>query len=333
MRARRWAVLVALAVVIAACSAHRSTQGGGGTLVLGVHTDPFGDLVNGLHITVWQDGAIVHDATEPIPLASQGNSTVAAEGLTVEVPITGAIGARVEATIEALPTAGGAPIVSRKIATRLVPDPKKLLRIPIESRCLVLPGWVSAAQCDAPLTCVAGACASIEVGADQLEEYQTDWVHNPPDLCRPANHGPPEVIIGTGQTDYQTLADDQMLQMELGPQGGHHIWIASRMRNLRQSGSTTSLTSSIVDDPAPVVPTSYVFTYDRDEGGYCKLSGLRYQLDAGDDFGSTYKRFLGKRLAVTVEVVDSTGARASSTKTVRIADKLLCPDGTDSCNL
>ena len=70
-----------------------------------------------------------------------------------------------------------------------------------------------------------------------------------------------------------------------------------------------------------------------DEGSYCKLWGLRYQLDSGAaDLGVEYKRFLGKRLEVTVEVIDSTGARAASTKTIQIGDKLLCPDGTTACN-
>ena len=173
------------------------------------------------------------------------------------------------------------------------------------------------------------------MSADQLEDYAPDWAAAPPDICRPAKHGPPEVVVGTGQTDYAGLADGQVLQLEKGPQGGHHIWIALRMRNLRQSGSTTTITSRIEGDPAaaPVPPASYVFTFDRDEGSYCKLWGLRYQVDVGaSDLRAEYKRFLGKKLAVTVEVADSTGAKGSGTKIVQLADKLLCPDGTDKCN-
>ena len=97
--------------------------------------------------------------------------------------------------------------------------------------------------------------------------------------------------------------------------------------------ATTTITSIIEGDPEPVPPISFVFTFDRDEGAYCKVWGLRYQVDAGaGDLRSAYKRFLGKRPSVTVEVADSTGAKASSTRVVQIADKLLCPDGTDACN-
>ena len=50
--------------------------------------------------------------------------------------------------------------------------------------------------------------------------------------------------------------------------------------------------------------TGIVFTFDKDEGGYCKLYGLRHQLDNG---GIDYKQFLGKPLDLTVEVRDTTG--------------------------
>ncbi len=32
----------------------------------------------------------------------------------------------------------------------------------------------------------------------------------------------------------------QQMKLEQGPQGGHHVWMAIRMKNLRQSGSTTT---------------------------------------------------------------------------------------------
>jgi hypothetical protein len=170
---------------------------------------------------------------------------------------------------------------------------------------------------------------------DRLTDYAADWATAPPaDACRPANPGPPEVVLGTGQTDYAPLADGQSVQLELGPQGGHHFWLAVRMKNLRQSGSTTALTSVLDGDPVPGPPMSVVFDYNVDEGSYCKIWGLRYQVDLGAvNLGTAYKRFLGKRASVTVDVTDTTGAHASSTRSVQIAETLLCPDGTTtSCD-
>ena len=215
-----------------------------------------------------------------------------------------------------------------------MPDAKTLLRIQLDSRCMTLQGGGPIAPvCNAPETCLSGACRSSDVFFDELEDYEPTWPTSPPDFCRPAKRGPPEVIMGHGQTDYSTLNDGQMLQLEKGPQGGHHIWVALRMRNLRQSGSTTMITSVLEGDPGPVPPMAYVFTFDRDEGNFCKLYGLRYQVDSGVvDLTQGYKRFLGKRLIVTVKVTDTTGASAESTRTVQLSETLRCADGTDQCN-
>ncbi|MDB4933102.1 MAG: hypothetical protein JWP87_74 [Labilithrix sp.] len=310
-------------------------------LVVGVQADDFGGLVESVHIVATVDGKVAHDETVAI---GASNPTA----LPKEIVLQGTAGAKAEVVVEALTSQaatrgpGGAttPVVVRRAAAPLIPDAKKLLRIQLETRCVTFsaPGSTApvAPACAAPQTCSAGRCIAEDVPFDQLEDYEPTWPSSPPDFCRPAQHGPPELILGTGQTDFAPLADGQTLQLERGPQGGHHIWIAARMKNLRQSGSRTTLTAKLVDDPsATIAPAAYVFTFDRDEGNYCKLWGLRFQLDSGAaDLATTYKQFLGKKLEVTVEVIDSTNAKATSTKTIQLADKLLCPDGTTtSCNL
>jgi hypothetical protein len=106
------------------------------------------------------------------------------------------------------------------------------------------------------------------------------------------------------------------------------------MKNPRQSGSRTKVTAKVLDEGAsPNAPAAFVFTFERDEGSYCKLWGLCFQLDSGRTDLTVYdKRFLGKAIQVTAEVIDSTNAKASSTKAVRIAYKLCCPDGATNCN-
>lgn len=314
------AAVVSILVVASACSP--SHEDGSGALIVGVQADDLAGLARLVHVVVKNEGQVVRD--EVLPTAG---------GLPKEFPITGNAGARIDVSAEALgDSVGGAPIVSRAASAQLVAGGKKLLRVQLESRCLVTSagGIVS---CVAPTTCASGLCAPPEVSPEALEDYEPGWAAAPPDICRPARHGDPQVMIGTGQTSYANLADGQVLQLEKGPQGGHHIWIAARMKNLRQSGSTTAISSRIVDDPGPVPPVAFVFTYERDEGSYCAIWGLRYQVDAtAADLSQAYRRFLGKKLEVTVEVRDSTGASARDTRTVQIADKLLCPDGTDACN-
>jgi len=335
-----------LPAVLAAC------PGGGGddpgaqqaSLVVGVQAEDFGGLVQAVHIVASVDGKVADDET--ITIGGAPGAPGASGTLPKEILLQGAAGARAEVVVEALTSQAGTrgatpttPVVVRRAAAHLVPDAKKLLRMQLETRCVTFtaPGstLAPAPTCDAPQTCAFGRCVTEEVSFDQLEDYETGWATSPPDICRPANHGPPEVIIGTGQTDFAPLADGQTLMLEQGPQGGHHLWIAVRMRNLRQSGSPTTLTAKLVDDPtSPIAPAAYVFTFDRDEGNYCKLFGLRFQLDSGaTNLAADYKRFLGKKVAVTVEVTDTTKATASATKTILIADKLLCSDGTTTtCN-
>ncbi len=323
---RRVLSLLAVPALLTACPGASDDGAAEGSLVVGVQTaQDVGTLVGVVNVFTTVDGA-------------SGLQSIRASELPKEIELRGRPGSRAEVRVEAMATGASVtdpPIIIRRANAALVPDAKKLLRINLDSRCLTLPATrgPQAPVCNAPETCLSGRCTTSDVSFDQLEDYEPAWASAPPDMCRPANHGPPEVIIGTGQTDYATLAEGQVLQLEKGPQGGHHVWIATRMKNLRQSGSTTTITSAIEGDPTPVPPMAYVFTFDRDEGAYCKLYGLRYQVDSGAvDLGTTYKRFLGKRLRITVEVADSTGAKASSTRTVQIADKLLCPDGTDSCN-
>lgn len=334
---------LALPVLVAACPGSRGDDPGAqqASLVIGVQSEDFGGLVQAVHIVATVDGKVADDETLTIAAGPGG-------ALPKEIVLQGAPGARAEVVVEALTSqaatrgAGATPttpVVVRRAAAHLVPDVKKLLRVQLETRCVTFsaPGSTlpQAPTCDAPQTCVLGRCVSEEISFDQLEDYEPTWASSPPDICRPANHGAPEVILGTGQTDFTPLADGQTLTLEQGPQGGHHIWMAVRMRNLRQSGSPTTLTAKLVDDPmSPIAPAAYVFTFDRDEGNYCKLFGLRFQLDSGaTDLGADYKRFLGKKLEVTVSVTDTTKAQAASTKTISIADKLLCSDGTTTtCN-
>jgi hypothetical protein len=347
-RALALSAIGALPALLTACPGSSGGDPGApqASLVVGVQSEDFGGLVQAVHIVVSVDGKVTDDETITVGSPGGPSSGGGAPTLPKEIVLEGVPGARAEVVVEALTsqaatrgTTPTTPVVVRRAAAQLVPGAKKLLRVQLETRCATFsaPGSMlpQGPTCDAPQTCALGRCVSEELSFDQLEDYEATWATSPPDICRPANHGPPEVILGVGQTDFAPLADGQTLMLEQGPQGGHHIWLAVRMRNLRQSGSPTTLTAKLVDDPAsPIAPAAYVFTFDRDEGSYCKLYGLRFQVDSGAaDLGADYKRFLGKKLEVTASITDSTKATAAATKVIQIADKLLCSDGTTTtCN-
>jgi hypothetical protein len=240
--------------------------------------------------------------------------------------------ARVEVEVDAIGDPAAPALLQRRAATQFVPGRVALLRIPLESRCIVyppmprglskVPGPLSGPTCTAPATCIMGTCQLPDVPADRLEAYTQNWPSNAPDRCKPRGAGRPDLQVGTGQSYYLPLAKDQVLQAEAGPQGGHHIWIATRMKNLKQAGTTTKIVGVQPETGLTIPPTTLAFTYAPDEGGYCKLYGIRYQLD---NEGVDYKPFLGKPLDITVTATDATGVTASATARVQVASVLRNP--------
>lgn len=319
-------IVLAFAIACGACKRAPATE-----LVVGVQSDPMGGVVSALHVVIRVAGSVVDDETIKPPRGSKVGFPQPWEK-TVTAPASG--DAQVEVEIEAMgdPTPGAAPLFRRLASTHFVPDRTELLRIPLESRCIVypptprgdskVPGPLSGPACTPPATCIMGICQSREVPAARLEPYVKNWPTTAPDRCKPASGGKPDLQVGTGQSYYLPLQKDQVLKAEAGPQGGHHIWIATRMKNLKQAGTTTRISGVQPGTGATIPPTTIAFTYAPDEGGYCKLYGIRYQLD---NEGIDYKQFLGKPLDLVVTTTDPSGATASATAHVQIDPTLVNP--------
>lgn len=317
-RASSLAASVALAAIFAGACASKPGGGGSGgsAIVVGVQGDQVAGLIRAVHIETTVNGVTATEDT--LDLATNPGALPKEVRLT---PPAGASTGTIAVTVEGYPTAQPSPstrLFARTARAAFVPGASKLLRIAMENRCVFAqPG---ANPCTGNQTCIGGQCQDDTVPASQLEDYAPDWAQNGPDVCKPAGHGDPIVVVGTGQTDYLPITDGQTLQAERGPQGGHHVWIATRVKNLKQSGSTTTIVGTQPGSGVQIPPTVFVFTFDPDEGGYCKLYGLRYQLDNG---GIDYKPFLGKPLDVTVTVQDATGLKASATAHVNIAPTVI----------
>jgi hypothetical protein len=298
------------------------------SLVVGVTTESVVGGISGLHVVVRVDGAVASDETIPAP--NGGRSAMPPWEKTVSAP-PGDPTAKVDVSVEAMGnTSGPAPLMTRLATTRFVPSSgQPLLRVPLESRCAVypppppgskVPGPLSGPKCAPPSTCIFGSCQSPVVPPQGLETYAPAWPKNAPDRCKPRGAGAPVLYIGTGQSDYLPLASGQTLQAEAGPQGGHHIWIATRMKNIKQALSTTRIEGVQPDTGVKIPPSTFVFTYVPGEGGFCKLYGLRYQLDNG---GIDYKQFLGKALDVNVTVTDTAGTTITGTAHIQVAPTLV----------
>jgi hypothetical protein len=298
-------------------------------LVVGVQSDPMGGIVTGLHIVTRVAGAVVSDETiHPATGVHVGFPQPWERTLTAPL---GDDRAKVDVSIEATGLASGTLLLTRLASTHFIPDRTALLRVQIESRCIVyppsrtpgkVPGPLSGPACVAPSTCILGACRPDAVPPDGLEPYAANWPTNAPDRCKPRNGGEPVLQVGTGQTEYVPLTLGQTLQAEAGPQGGHHIWIATRMKNVKQSLTTTHVEGIQPATGTTIPPSTFVFTYVPDSGGFCKLYGLRYQLDNG---GIDYQQFLGKPLDVIVTLTDSSGTTVKNTAHIQVAPTLANP--------
>jgi hypothetical protein len=296
-------------------------------VVVGIQSDPLNGAIGTLHVTTTLGGAPNTD--EILPPSSLPHEV---KLLPPGGDVTAGIGVEVDAYQSAgwTPSSTEAPVLVRTAETSFVPNQTELLRVILEGQCLLgLPGGLPGGPaCTAPQTCIGGRCQDDTVTPSALEPYAANWASNAPDICRPANPGPPAVQVGTGQTDYLPLTDGQTVQAEQGPQGGHHIWIAVRQQNIQQSGSTTTITSVQPGTNLAGPRMAFVFTFAPDEGNFCKLSGLRYQLDLD---GTDYHLFLGQPLDVTVTIADQSGTTGTGVAHVNIAPTILCPSGVPGC--
>lgn len=207
----------------------------------------------------------------------------------------------------------GAEAVVRSASTRAVGGRDVLLRVPLDGACRA----PFAPTCDAPQTCIDGACGESFVDPDRLADYAPGWATGGADACKAAGAAP-EVTVGAGQADYLPTKDGDVAQVEAGPQGGYHVWVAIRVRGLRQSSSVTTVTGTIAD--YELAPFAVVFTFEPSEGGACELYGLRFRID---DDTHEVETLLGQELHLQVQVKDTDGTVGSGSRIVRLSDDIL----------
>jgi len=283
-----------------------------GTLVVGVTSD-YGDLTE-VQITMKVDDQTLKDDRERV---GNGATSFPAEYAFNDVEE----GQQLSFTLRGF-DGSGTNVVTRHMTTEAVAGGPKLVRVHLETQCRIGPSG-GAPTCDEDSqTCIGGVCASAEVATSEQEDYSEDWAggSSESDVCKEAGAGPPEVHVGAGQSDYFAIEDYAEAQIEAGPQGGHHIWIAARIKNLKQSGSITEVGAEIPSLGLSITPLKVIFTFDPDEGGYCKIFGLRLQLDIdGDDINT----MLGQEAKVVMSITDVDDDVGTGEKWVTLSDSIL----------
>lgn len=208
---------------------------------------------------------------------------------------------------------GGAEVIRASGRSTVIGGAKLLYEIALETECVGV-------SCDGAQTCEQGTCVNDARDAATLPAYFDKWAGGGGggDRCEPG--GAPQLTVGSGQADYHAVADGDVLQVEAGPQGGYHVWVAARLKNLKQSGSVTDVSGTFATLGYSPPPMAVVFTFDPDEGDYCKIFGLRFRLD---DTDHPIESLFGQDLTLSVKITDKDGDVAEDSVTVKLSDAAL----------
>ena len=141
------------------------------------------------------------------------------------------------------------------------------------------------------------------------------WLDQADDACKVPGGGAPEVVIGEGRGAFTDLDEGQAVAVEPGPQGGHHIWLGLRTRQLRQAGSLLTVRGHLPALATDVPPVSHVVTLHPAEAGFCEIYGVRFQVDREVALDA----LVGEALEVEVEIEDEDGYVGIATRSVIIA--------------
>jgi hypothetical protein len=296
---------------LAGCARHKA---GGATLIVGVEAQPA--VVSAIGKVHYSARVGANDLVDREIVPKTGESP-----FPFEIALESPPGAEVDVAIEAFSagpnnTVATTPMLVRRSRAPFVAGAPQLVRLRLEWSCVTGMPRSKGPTCPASQSCANGRCIDPTLLPEDLEPYAKDWAKNRPDVCKPAHPGLPSVELGSGQTDYIPLKEGQTLAPEKGPQGGHHLWIAVRLKNLQQTGTTVVVTGEQPGTGLKVPPTSFVFSLEPDTGGYCKLYGLRLQLD---NASVPVDKFLAQPLDLNVTVHDTDGRPAEAKARVNVA--------------
>lgn len=160
----------------------------------------------------------------------------------------------------------------------------------------------------AALACLAGAalggCAPEDSGA------------GPVDVCKPHDGAAPVVVVGQGREAFVELGDHEVVQLEAGAQGGHHVWLAVWVTGLERTGSVLSLRGFFPQLGVEIPPFTAGVTFHEAEGhAGCELFGIRFQVDRGLGI----EEVLGQTLEVEITIEDTMGDVGTGSKTMTLA--------------
>lgn len=112
--------------------------------------------------------------------------------------------------------------------------------------------------------------------------------------------------IGTGETGFEPVTDEQMVPFVFGPQGGHHVWISFRVTGFERQEVLMDLDVVPLGDREPPPRASPVRLYMSelgDDGRYEYIGWPAQIADAGC--------YVGVPLSIRMTLTDPAGHEVS----------------------
>ncbi|WP_438034726.1 hypothetical protein [Sorangium sp. So ce204] len=277
-------------------------EGADALVVVGLTTDmAIGFEIDAIETTTKVDGVITR--AERLSYGSSGLS------LPAEIEIAPAQdGAEVELSVAAFRDGEAAPVVKRTVATRAAGGRRLLLPVSLDAAC-------SGVACAAGATCAAGMCVDPFVDPSGLDDHDPTWIASASDACKTRSSGDPEIVMGQGESAFAPLEEGEVLPIEAGLQGGHHVWLALRVAGLRQMGLRLTVGGHFPELAFELVPFTALVALRRAGEGRCEIYGIRFRVDRGLPVESVR----GQALDVEITLEDPNGDVATAAQRIVIA--------------
>jgi hypothetical protein len=120
--------------------------------------------------------------------------------------------------------------------------------------------------------------------------------------------------LGTGEWQFEPLADGQEVELAHGAQGGWHLWTSVRTLGLEPEGVQLEVTTTVVDDPSSATTSRGRIELTELDDGRCEFIGWPAVL--GEPACA-----IGHTLQLRGVVIDARG-------TVAAAERLVLPRWT-----
>jgi hypothetical protein len=122
----------------------------------------------------------------------------------------------------------------------------------------------------------------------------------------------PELLLGTGESHFETVEEGATLPLVAGSQGGHHVWLSMRMAGL--DPSTTRMVLDVV--PAPLAPSAHTDVSLHFDTRAAAEDALTYEFVGWPARVLRPECAAGKSVTLSVQLTDGQGRKASASLSV-----------------